>query len=555
MFGSLLRLLSWVRSQFAGSHRVWARTSLVGMLAVLALCVASGLLARSAYADGKAGAERELLLLASSAALEVDQYVEGEIRTLAAIAGSPTLRSGRPAEVQAYLDALVASGVATDLVWVDAAGRMLARSGGLQAGNVGLADRDYFQAVSRTEQPAVGQAITARDVLIPLIPVAHPVVDASGATRGMVVSGIRLSEMDRNFRRPALRVIEADGRILYAEGHPDLARAARWMEPAPPAGEPTFVRGPGVLGEPERIVAYAGSPVTGWTLAVDLPEAQVYAGPRSTWHARLAIVSAYALLGTVGSTVFALLMNRSALRQRQLAAQAREARESRDRVLRSLVHDLASPLTVIRAYAVRALRADDEAKVSGALQEIRRESDRAARMLNEIGEVSSGNRVLNSLSQFDLVECLANVVEERRTVDPNHHYLLEVAGCERCEGSWDRDRIERAVENLLTNAAKYSPGGTDVTVSLREMEVAGAPGAELAVQDRGHGIPAAELPRVFEPYFRASNAVAGGYHGSGIGLASVKQVVEQHGGSVEVTSMEHVGTTVTVRLPLVTPAM
>ena len=113
----------------------------------------------------------------------------------------------------------------------------------------------------------------------------------------------------------------------------------------------------------------------------------------------------------------------------------------------------------------------------------------------------------------------------------------------------DAERIERVLSNLIGNAVKYSPDGGQISVRVAREDGAGAGWALLAVRDSGLGIPAADLPHVFDRYYRASN-VPGHIQGTGIGLASVRQIVEQHGGNVGVTSQEGAGTTVTVRLPL-----
>jgi signal transduction histidine kinase len=111
--------------------------------------------------------------------------------------------------------------------------------------------------------------------------------------------------------------------------------------------------------------------------------------------------------------------------------------------------------------------------------------------------------------------------------------------------------------NLLTNAVKYSPDGGDVVVTVRQEHVgtgdmAGDLAGEtamLAVQDGGIGIPATDLPHIFERFYRASN-VGGRSRGTGLGLSAVQQIVEQHGGTITAESEPGVGTTITVRLPL-----
>ncbi len=95
---------------------------------------------------------------------------------------------------------------------------------------------------------------------------------------------------------------------------------------------------------------------------------------------------------------------------------------------------------------------------------------------------------------------------------------------------------------------KYSPQGGQITVEVGREEEAGDTWAVLVVRDQGIGIPESELPNIFERFYRASNA-RGRVSGTGLGLAGVRQIVEQHGGSVSVASEEGCGATFAVRLP------
>jgi signal transduction histidine kinase len=104
--------------------------------------------------------------------------------------------------------------------------------------------------------------------------------------------------------------------------------------------------------------------------------------------------------------------------------------------------------------------------------------------------------------------------------------------------------VERVVANLLANAIKYSPAGGDVVVSVD----VDAESAILTVRDEGLGIPATDIPHIFERFHRGSNVER--ISGTGIGLASAKDIVELHGGTISVTSVEGQGTTVAVQLPL-----
>ncbi|MDQ3703591.1 MAG: ATP-binding protein, partial [Chloroflexota bacterium] len=120
-------------------------------------------------------------------------------------------------------------------------------------------------------------------------------------------------------------------------------------------------------------------------------------------------------------------------------------------------------------------------------------------------------------------------------------------------GAFDGPRLQRVLTNLLSNALKYSPDGKEVWITVtRELACQGRPDGEVAVltvRDQGVGIPAPEVPRIFEPFYRAQN-VAHRISGIGLGLAGSRQIVEQHGGTIQVESREGHGSTFTVRLPL-----
>ena len=96
----------------------------------------------------------------------------------------------------------------------------------------------------------------------------------------------------------------------------------------------------------------------------------------------------------------------------------------------------------------------------------------------------------------------------------------------------DRELMEYAVYNLLTNAIKYSPADTQVTVECR---IDGTH-LRLSVQDQGIGMDAKEIRQIFQKFYRTKRAEASGEAGTGIGLAIVEQIVQHHGGKMEVTS-------------------
>jgi signal transduction histidine kinase len=120
-------------------------------------------------------------------------------------------------------------------------------------------------------------------------------------------------------------------------------------------------------------------------------------------------------------------------------------------------------------------------------------------------------------------------------------------------GTWDAFRLERVLDNLLSNAIKYSPAGGEITLTAAEEHDATGAWAVVQVRDQGIGIPAEDLPHVFDRFYRAGNA-RGQAPGSGIGLAGARQIVEQHGGRISAESELGAGATFTLRLPLAPPS-
>ena len=247
--------------------------------------------------------------------------------------------------------------------------------------------------------------------------------------------------------------------------------------------------------------------------------------------------------------------------ERRARAAAEQAVEIRDQFLASVAHDLKTPLGTIKGYAqllrrqaARATGLSTERLVQG-LDKI---DDMVTRAVGQIDELLDVARLRASQSleldtaPTDLVSLAQGVVEEYRQASSDHRIRVEAA-VDEVLGVWDSARLERVLANLLTNAIKYSEPGSEIVVRVALDERAAESWATLSVRDRGIGIPSEDLPRLFEPFYRASNAV-GRKPGTGLGLAGARHIVEQHGGRIEVESAEGVGSTFTVRLPVVPAA-
>jgi signal transduction histidine kinase len=231
----------------------------------------------------------------------------------------------------------------------------------------------------------------------------------------------------------------------------------------------------------------------------------------------------------------------------------------RDEFLASVAHDLKNPLTSIKGYAqllqrqAAKLAAPEAARLVRDLASIDAMASKTVDQLNELVDLArlQAHQPLElNLQPLDLVALVRQTVTDYSRINGGHTIEL-IASVPELYGVWDELRLERVLGNLLSNALKYSPPGSTVRVHVDpDDEPSGASWAVVKVEDQGIGIPAAELPHVFERFFRASNAV--NHHpGAGLGLAGARQIVVQHGGSMSVESTLNQGSTFTMRLPVI----
>lgn len=253
-----------------------------------------------------------------------------------------------------------------------------------------------------------------------------------------------------------------------------------------------------------------------------------------------------------------------ALQRAWLYASERQAREHAEAVLRSsdevlaiVSHDLKNPLTVIKGRAAmlqrQVLSAEtlDLERMSRSLQYIEAAAVQMITQINEVldmARLQTGKPIDLRLQPLDLVALTRRLADAHQQTTTRHCIQVDALVPELV-GHWDEARLERVVANLLSNALKYSPYGGVISLTISCEETTTGKQAVLVVSDEGIGIPAADLPHIFGKFHRAGN-VSSCTQGSGLGLASVYQLVEQHHGTIGVTSEEGHGATFTVRLPL-----
>ena len=223
----------------------------------------------------------------------------------------------------------------------------------------------------------------------------------------------------------------------------------------------------------------------------------------------------------------------------------------------NLTHELRTPLSALYGYAETLIQGVDDRETSTRfLGIIERQARRLARLLDDLVSLSDLERGLTPLKieQLEPSRVLSEAAELMQEQAGRRGLRLSVncpEGLPKVAG--DRDRLHQVMLNLIDNAIKYTPREGRVTVEAREVAdsngAAPKPGVALVVVDTGEGIPAADIPRLTERFYRVDRARSRELGGTGLGLAIVKHIVQLHHGALRIESKVHEGTTVSVWIP------
>ena len=225
-----------------------------------------------------------------------------------------------------------------------------------------------------------------------------------------------------------------------------------------------------------------------------------------------------------------------------------EAARLKEDFISAAAHDLKTPLTTLVAQAqFLERRAQTQPSAPADLAGLRRIVVEAKRLSSLVLKLLDASRLeqgklVGDREPVDLVE-LARDVARR---DSHQGRRITVSADAPVVGSYDPQRIGQVLENLVENAVKYSPADSEVAVAVSNRNGE----AFIDVTDEGIGIPASDLPRIFDRFHRASNVDDRRFAGMGLGLFICKGIVEQHGGHISVESRIGAGSTFHVVLPL-----
>lgn len=473
--------------------------------------------------------------------------------------------------------------------WLSPQGRVLASSEPAAVG-INLADRSYVRQVVGGQATAVSDLVRDRLLGQPVIVVARGVRDRAGALQGIAIAVINADRLISSLhfaqephgtvfitdRRGMLVYINPPRPLTWQERNrlphdPELQRALRGetvsgtfyspsdrhvhltaLVPVSPLG---YVAGASNL-ESETIAPIRASVVgnflvlllvaaVAFGLAVYLSRGMTVPLRRLERYAARVGRGEYGTVesgGPVELQELATAFNR-------MAAELRRREEQRDLYLNAISHDLRTPLTIIHGHAQVLAGQLREAGLSGpplfSVEAIQAGVRRLNLMIDDLldsARMEAGNLELER-EAVRLQDFVPRLLAEAGPAWQAERVVTELPA--NLPAVWaDPRRLERVFMNLLTNALKYSPRETVVTVGAHRE------GEEVltSITDRGVGMSAEDLPHVFEQYYRAAGAR--GTEGVGLGLYITRALVEAHGGHIRVESQVGVGSTFSFTLPI-----
>ncbi len=226
--------------------------------------------------------------------------------------------------------------------------------------------------------------------------------------------------------------------------------------------------------------------------------------------------------------------------------------ETRSQFVANASHELKTPLATMKILVESLLYEDDMEPETRKefLNDINREIDRLSRVVGDLltlARIDSRKLTLNR-ERISFAEVAEESMKSLRPLAERHRLSMTFEAGDPCVMEADGERLRQVCYNLVSNAVKYTPDGGSIRVMIRRE----GRDAVLQVSDTGIGIAEADLPHVFDRFYRADKARArmGESGGTGLGLSIVRQIVRLHAGTVTVKSAPGEGTTFTVQLPL-----
>jgi signal transduction histidine kinase len=384
------------------------------------------------------------------------------------------------------------------------------------------------------------RAFLARAASLPRLPATLDIVrelehGAANSTGTSARIGLWQDDMSK------LRFWEDDGTIVDLEPGTHFAGRAFELQ------RPIFSTNP-IRENPDGAAGYRSRSV-GAVLATPITAGERRLGVLTLSAQRPPIfaVSDIELASLLADQAAVVLESRALIDHAARVRAREEATRLKEDFLSAAAHDLKTPLTTVVAQAEflerRATREPNAPADIAGIRRVVRESKRLAGLVGDLLDATrlEQGRLVGEREPVDL----ATLAQEVCAHDAGDQ-TCAVEASAPVVGVYDRRRVEQLLQNLIENAKKYSPERTPIRIKVWQEDGE----AHIAVEDSGIGIPAADLPRIFERFSRASNVDDRRFHGMGLGLFICRGIVEEHGGRIWVESEVGKGSTFHVALPI-----
>ena len=513
--------------------------------------------------------EENALRVARLSAARHEAAIEGARQFLIALARAPEVRSGSPARCEALVrDLLAQFPNYRNFGLADLPGGDVTCSAVPTQTTVNVADRAYFQRAFQTGGFAVGDFVIGRVTGEPSLTFGIPVLDDRGRPHAIAFAALSLHVFEDIATTAGL---PAGSAVVVVDGNGTLL--ARTPDPLGLVGkripEEALVRS--VLARPEGAVEVAGLDgvrrLYGFTrlqgggnvsVAVGISRAAAFADvDRTFWFGviGLALVGILALIAAwFFGREFVVRPVTSALHgERQAVERLEQVDQMRTDFVSMVSHELRNPLATVRGFGQllrdRPDSIPDEQRHQ-AYEVIVRQVDRMASLIDNVLDVSrlESDTFSYAFVPYEPARLLEETAEEARGAWTKHQIVVD-SNHELPSANGDSDRLKQVLLNLVSNACRYSPEGSTVTLSAKS---AGT-NVRIDVVDQGPGIPAESLSLLFNRYARLRTPDTKTVRGTGLGLYISRRIVEAHGGRITVESEPGRGSTFSVEVPVDPP--
>lgn len=525
-------------------------------------------------------------------------YIDGlwntEFTLGQAIISNPSIDSDK---AEQYLnDALPFQALVTRLSWINADGIVIASTCRNLRG-ISLADKEYIRSITDGEEKYISPIVEEKLDGNVIMPVTRAILK-DGELAGIIEAAIDVNKIDlilpdvEKYEDYVFGIIDKNSMVVYMSGTQNIPLRMRAINrgfPGISSLNGYTVRLNNWTSQYDGIKRMGVSiPIKhiGWECFTALPMSEVAKesiyGMRLNIIVLILVIVCFAVALTLFEDLFLkpimVLKNASdeisygnlsartniegsdelastCMAFDRMAERTQKLEDSRQLFFRTSVHELRNPMTSIKGIAsllhMRAVEGKPLGESIELISILENEADRLSELLNEIIEAFRAKKedlkLKTSYGRVDMRGIVSQALNPFKVSQIGRKFNLKQDSDTPLWVMGDPERLEDVVRNLIGNALKYSPEGTDVDINVSKIKGYGL----ISVRDRGIGIPENQLGRIFESFFRSDNIASNDPGGMGLGLYICKDIILRHGGNIWAENNTDGGSTFYVKLPLI----